>query len=58
MKKIVCLTLIAFLSLSMNAQRRKVKKKKPTPEELAENPIVREKYLSQSFELKKKNFQN
>lgn len=28
-----------------------------TPEELAENPIVREKYLSQSFELKKKNFQ-
>ena len=27
------------------------------PEELAENPIVREKYLSQSFELKKKNFQ-
>ena len=36
MKKIVCLTLIAFLSLSMNAQRRKVKKKKPTPEELAE----------------------
>ena len=29
-----------------------------TPEELAENPIVREKYLSQSFELKKKNFQN
>ena len=29
-----------------------------TPEELAVNPIVREKYLSQSFELKKKNFQN
>ena len=29
-----------------------------TPEELAANPIVREKYLSQSFELKKKNFQN
>ena len=28
-----------------------------TPEELADNPIVREKYLSQSFELKKKNFQ-
>ena len=28
-----------------------------TPEELAANPIVREKYLSQSFELKKKNFQ-
>ena len=28
-----------------------------TPEELAVNPIVREKYLSQSFELKKKNFQ-
>lgn len=36
MKKIVCLTLIALLSLSMNAQRRKAKKKKPTPEELAE----------------------
>ena len=29
-----------------------------TPEELAENPIVREKYLSQSFELKKKKFQD
>lgn len=28
-----------------------------TPEELAANPIVREKYLSKSFELKKKNFQ-
>ncbi len=28
-----------------------------TPEELAENPTVREKYLSKSFELKKKNFQ-
>ena len=28
-----------------------------TPEELASNPIVREKYLSQSFELKKKTFQ-
>lgn len=28
-----------------------------TPEELAENPTVREKYLSQSFELKKKTFQ-
>lgn len=28
-----------------------------TPEELASNPIVREKYLSQSFELKKKSFQ-
>lgn len=28
-----------------------------TPEELAVNPVVREKYLSQSFELKKKNFQ-
>ncbi len=28
-----------------------------TPEELAANPTVREKYLSQSFELKKKNFQ-
>ena len=28
-----------------------------TPEELAANPIVREKYLSQSFELKKKTFQ-
>jgi lipopolysaccharide export system ATP-binding protein len=28
-----------------------------TPEELAANPIVREKYLSQSFELKKKSFQ-
>ena len=28
-----------------------------TPEELADNPIVREKYLNQSFELKKKNFQ-
>ena len=28
-----------------------------TPEQLAVNPIVREKYLSQSFELKKKNFQ-
>ena len=30
---------------------------KGNPEELAANPIVREKYLSQSFELKKKNFQ-
>ena len=29
-----------------------------TPEQLAENPIVREKYLSQSFELKKKQFQD
>jgi lipopolysaccharide export system ATP-binding protein len=28
-----------------------------TPEQLAANPIVREKYLSQSFELKKKTFQ-
>lgn len=28
-----------------------------TPEELAENPTVREKYLSKSFELKKKVFQ-
>lgn len=28
-----------------------------TPEELAENPTVREKYLSKSFELKKKIFQ-
>lgn len=28
-----------------------------TPEELAANPIVREKYLSKSFELKKKVFQ-
>ena len=28
-----------------------------TPEELAVNPVVREKYLSQSFELKKKTFQ-
>lgn len=28
-----------------------------TPEELAANPIVREKYLSKSFELKKKKFQ-
>ena len=28
-----------------------------TPEELAANPIVREKYLSKSFELKKKIFQ-
>lgn len=27
------------------------------PEELAENKVVREKYLSNSFELKKKNFQ-
>jgi len=29
-----------------------------TPEELAANPTVREKYLSQSFELKKKRFQD
>ena len=28
-----------------------------TPEQLAENPIVREKYLTESFELRKKNFQ-
>ena len=28
-----------------------------TPEELAANQIVREKYLTESFELKKKNFQ-
>ena len=28
-----------------------------TPEELAENPVVREKYLTNSFSLKKKNFQ-
>lgn len=28
-----------------------------TPEELAENPVVREKYLSQSFQLRKKSFQ-
>ena len=29
-----------------------------TPEELATNPIVREKYLTESFELRKKQFQN
>ena len=28
-----------------------------TPEQLAENPIVRQKYLTESFELRKKNFQ-
>lgn len=28
-----------------------------TPEELAENPVVRENYLSQSFQLRKKTFQ-
>jgi len=28
-----------------------------TPEELAENHVVREKYLTESFELRKKNFQ-
>jgi lipopolysaccharide export system ATP-binding protein len=28
-----------------------------TPEELAANQIVREKYLTESFELRKKNFQ-
>ena len=37
MKRIVCLTLIALLALSTNAQRRRrVRKKAPTPEELAE----------------------
>jgi lipopolysaccharide export system ATP-binding protein len=29
-----------------------------TPEELAENKIVREKYLSNSFVLRKKDFQS
>ena len=28
-----------------------------TPEELAANKVVREKYLTESFELRKKNFQ-
>ena len=30
---------------------------KGTPEELAENPIVKEKYLGRNFELRKKDFQ-
>jgi lipopolysaccharide export system ATP-binding protein len=28
-----------------------------TPEELAANKVVREKYLTESFELRKKNFE-
>ena len=29
-----------------------------TPEELAENQVVRDKYLTNSFKLRKKDFQN
>lgn len=35
MKKFVCLALIALLPLGLNAQRRRARKKAPTPEELA-----------------------